>query len=46
MVLELKGVVNDEGDADEGAIEDIGVVEVDLDELGWVRSDMPLQRLT
>jgi deaminated glutathione amidase len=44
VVVTLGGVRNDEGDAEDGAVEEIGFVEVDLDEVERVRREMPLQR--
>ncbi|KAH7273845.1 carbon-nitrogen hydrolase [Fusarium solani] len=51
VVLKLKGVVSDpkdvpEGTAEEGAVGEIGFVEIDLDGLERVRKEMPLQRRT
>lgn len=45
VVLRLKGV-DAEGNAEDGAVEEIGFVEIDLDELERVRREMPLQRRT
>lgn len=44
VVLRLKGVGDGEGTAEEGAVEEIGFVEVDLEEVERVRREMPLQR--
>ncbi|KAF7559117.1 hypothetical protein G7046_g5045 [Stylonectria norvegica] len=44
VVLRLRGVVDDEGDAEDGAVGEIGFVDVDLDEWARVRGEMPLQR--
>lgn len=41
VVLRLKGV-NADGEAEEGAVEEIGFVEIDLDEVVRVRNEMPL----
>ncbi|RSL40978.1 hypothetical protein CEP53_013043 [Fusarium sp. AF-6] len=51
IVLKLKGVVSDakdvpEGTAEEGAVGEIGFVEIDLDGLERIRKEMPLQRRT
>ena len=45
VVLRLRGVDAD-GNAEEGAVEEIGFVEIDLGELERVRREMPLQRRT
>lgn len=46
VALCLKGVKNEDGEAEDGAVESIGFVRVDLDELERVRREMPLQRRT
>lgn len=46
VVLRLKGVRDAEGTAEDGAEGEIGFVEVDLDEVARVRTEMPLQRRT
>lgn len=46
LALCLKGVKNEDGEAEDGAVGEIGFVRVDLDELGRVRREMPLQRRT
>lgn len=46
LALYLKGVKNEDGDAEDGAAGQIGFVRVDLDELDRVRKEMPLQRRT
>ncbi|CAJ2511240.1 Uu.00g068650.m01.CDS01 [Anthostomella pinea] len=46
VVLELKGVREDGEEAEEGAVGQLGVVEVDLDEWERVREKMPLVRRT
>ncbi|UNI20165.1 Beta-ureidopropionase [Purpureocillium takamizusanense] len=44
--LRLKGVVDARGEAEEGAVGEIGFVEMDMDVAGRVRESMPLQRRT
>lgn len=46
VALRLRGVADDEGNAEDGAVEDIGFVEIDLAEWERVRREMPLQRRT
>ena len=46
VALCLKGVRDEQGDAEDGAFGDIGVVQMDLAELDRVRREMPLQRRT
>lgn len=42
----LKGVSDADGNAEDGAVEEIGFADIDLDELERVRREMPLQRRT
>lgn len=44
--LRLKGVVDASGEAEEGAVGEIGFVEMDMDMTSRVREGMPLQRRT
>lgn len=44
VVLRLRGVTGADGAAEEGAIGEIGFVELDLGEVDRVRREMPLQR--
>ncbi|CAG9938962.1 unnamed protein product [Clonostachys rosea f. rosea IK726] len=44
VAVRLKGVTDAEGSADEGAVEEIGFFDVDLDEVDRVRREMPLLR--
>lgn len=44
VVVELKGVAGDDGEAEEGAAGEIGFVDVDLGELERIRKEMPLLR--
>lgn len=44
VILRLKGVADDKGTAEIGAVGEIGFVDVDLEELRRVRREMPLQR--
>ncbi|KAH7321075.1 carbon-nitrogen hydrolase [Stachybotrys elegans] len=44
VALELKGVSSHDGEAEQGAVEQIGFVELDMTELERVRREMPLQR--
>lgn len=49
VVLQLKGVMDakgGDGTAEEGAVGEIGFVDIDLEELERVRKEMPLQRRT
>lgn len=46
VVLKLKGVKNAGGEAEDGAVEEIGFWEVDRSEVERVRREMPLQRRT
>ncbi|KAL7814255.1 carbon-nitrogen hydrolase [Trichoderma aethiopicum] len=46
VLLCLGGVVDAEGNAEDGAVEAIGFVDIDLGELERVRREMPLQRRT
>ncbi|KAI1780384.1 carbon-nitrogen hydrolase [Hypoxylon cercidicola] len=46
VVMELKGVGEDGKDAEEGAVGELGVVDIDLDEWERVREQMPLVRRT
>ncbi|CAH0059496.1 unnamed protein product [Clonostachys solani] len=44
VAVRLKGVTDAEGSAEEGAVEEIGFFDVDLDEVDRVRREMPLLR--
>lgn len=44
VVLSLGGVADEQGNASEGAVGEIGFVDVDIGELERVRREMPLQR--
>ena len=44
VALRLKGVKDAEGHAEDGAVEDVGFVDIDLAEVDRVRGEMPLQR--
>jgi hypothetical protein len=44
-VLKLKGV-KEGGEPEEGAVGDIGFVDIDLKNLEQIREEMPLQRRT
>ncbi|KAL7821067.1 nitrilase and fragile histidine triad fusion protein NitFhit [Trichoderma gracile] len=46
VVLRLGGVADAEGNAEDGAVEEVGFVDIDLDEVERVRREMPLQRRT
>ncbi|EGR52085.1 uncharacterized protein TRIREDRAFT_103960 [Trichoderma reesei QM6a] len=46
VLLCLRGVADAEGNAEDGAVEEIGFVDIDLDEVERVRREMPLQRRT
>ncbi|KAL7799677.1 carbon-nitrogen hydrolase [Trichoderma ceciliae] len=46
VLLCLKGVADADGNAEDGAVEEVGFVDIDLDELERVRREMPLQRRT
>ncbi|KAL7927375.1 carbon-nitrogen hydrolase [Trichoderma austrokoningii] len=46
VLLCLKGVADAEGNAEDGAVEELGFVDIDLAELERVRREMPLQRRT
>ncbi|KAK5998091.1 putative hydrolase nit2 [Cladobotryum mycophilum] len=46
VALRLKGTADAEGNAEEGAAEEVGFVNIDIDELDRVRREMPLQRRT
>jgi predicted amidohydrolase len=46
VLLCLRGVVDADGNAEDGAVEEVGFVDIDLDELERVRREMPLQRRT
>ncbi|KAI1766458.1 carbon-nitrogen hydrolase [Hypoxylon sp. FL1150] len=46
VVVSLKGVREDGKDAEEGAVGELGVVDIDLDEWERVRGQMPLVRRT
>ncbi len=46
VVLRLKGVKDEVGTAEDGAVEELGFIEIDLDEVDRVRREMPLQRRT
>ncbi|PTB80759.1 carbon-nitrogen hydrolase [Trichoderma longibrachiatum ATCC 18648] len=46
VLLCLGGVADAEGNAEDGAVEAIGFVDIDLGELERVRREMPLQRRT
>lgn len=46
VVLRLRGVADADGNPEDGAIEEIGFVEIDLAECERVRKEMPLQRRT
>ncbi|KAM0253851.1 hypothetical protein ACHAQJ_007135 [Trichoderma viride] len=46
VLLCLRGVADAEGNAEDGAVEEVGFVDIDLDELERVRREMPLQRRT
>lgn len=46
VVLRLRGVLDAEGNAEDGAVEEIGFVDIDLAELERVREEMPLRRRT
>lgn len=46
VLLCLKGVADAQGNAEDGAVEEVGFVDIDLDELERVRREMPLQRRT
>lgn len=42
----LKGVSDADGTAEDGAVEEVGFADIDLDELERIRREMPLQRRT
>ena len=46
VVLRLRGVTDGDGNPEDGAVEEIGFVEIDLAEWDRVRREMPLQRRT
>ncbi|TFB03182.1 putative hydrolase nit2, partial [Trichoderma ghanense] len=46
VLLCLGGVADAEGNAEDGAVEEVGFVDIDLGELERVRREMPLQRRT
>lgn len=46
VVLRLRGVTDAEGNPENGAVGEIGFVEIDLEEWERVRREMPLQRRT